>query len=324
MNSDRYARQIVLPSVGEAGQEKLSNAHALVVGAGGLGAPVLQYLTGAGLGRLTIIDPDDVTLNNLHRQTLYRQDQLGRPKIEAAAEAMRALNSDTEITAIPARLDPANAPGLVGAADIVIDCADSFAVSYTLSDECLRTGKPLITGSALGLEGYAAGVCASAPSLRAVFPDLPARSQNCATAGVLGPVVGMIGSLQAQMALAVLLGLEPSPLGQMVTVDAANYRFGGFHFDGAAEPTRQNFGFIALGQIETSDMVIELRPEAEAPQPIHPLAQRALVDDFGADGPQPTASQRAVLCCRSGLRAWQAANRLAPHTSSDIVLIAAG
>ncbi|MBV6633264.1 MAG: HesA/MoeB/ThiF family protein [Alphaproteobacteria bacterium] len=322
--TDRYARQSILPAIGAEGQAKIRVAHALIVGAGGLGVPVLQYLAGAGIGRLTIIDPDAVALSNLHRQPLYREDQIGRPKVKAAAPSLRGLNDDVELVAIQGRLSPANAARLVAEADIVIDCADSFAVSYTLSDICFKTKIPLVTGSALGLEGYAAGVCGGAPSLRAVFPDLPARAQNCATAGVLGPVVGIIGSLQAQMALAILVELTPSPLGQMVTVDAASYRFGGFRFDNAPEPAQAGFQFIAPDQATDADFLVELRGGMEAPAPFHAAAMRAEVGDFGADGPAPSGKQRAVFCCRSGLRAWQAASRLAPHTDCEIVLIAAG
>jgi molybdopterin/thiamine biosynthesis adenylyltransferase len=318
---NRYARQIVLPEVGEAGQARLAAAHALVVGAGGLGAPVLQYLAGAGVGRITVVDPDTVERRNLHRQTLYGERFLGRPKACAAAVALADLNPEVTVDPVVDRLDPASAPALVGPAAVVLDCADSFAVSYTLSDACLALGRPLISASALGLDGYVGGFCGGAPSLRAVFPDLPERAASCATAGILGPVVGVLGSLQAQMALAVLLGLAPSPLGQLVSFAGAGLRFGGFRFDGAPEPA-DALAFLAAAEIAAGDFVVDLRGPEEGP-PV-PGARRLGLADFGEAGPRPAPGQRAVLCCRSGLRSWQAARRLRRVWDGEIRLVALG
>lgn len=319
----RYARQIVLPEVGDAGQARLAGVSALVVGAGGLGVPVLQYLAGAGVGRLTVVDPDVVERKNLHRQTLYGERFIGSMKAAAATVALLDLNPEVRVTPVLGRLDPANAAGLVAAADVVLDCADSFAASYTLSDACRDAGTPLVSASALGLGGYVGGFCGGAPSLRAVFPDLPARAATCATAGILGPVVGLLGCLQAQMALAILLGLAPSPLGQLVSFEGAGLRFGGFRFDGAPEPDRP-LAFLAPDAIAPEDFVVDLREADEAPEPATPWARRHAVTDFGADGPTPDPDQRAVLVCRSGLRSWQAASRLAEVWDGDIKLVAMG
>jgi molybdopterin/thiamine biosynthesis adenylyltransferase/rhodanese-related sulfurtransferase len=319
----RYARQVVLPEVGAAGQDRLAAAHALVVGAGGLGVPVLQYLAGAGVGRITVVDPDAVERGNLHRQTLYGERSLGSAKATAAAMALADLNPEVAVDPVVGRLDPFSAPALVRPADLVLDCADSFAASYTLSDVCFELARPLISASALGLDGYAGGFCGGAPSLRAVFPDLPERAATCATAGILGPVVGLLGCLQAQMALAVLLGMAPSPLGQIVSFEAAGLRFGGFRFDGAPEP-EDALGFLALSQVTADDFVVDLRVPDEAPVAATPSARRLGVSDFGADGPRPEPGQRAVLCCRSGLRSWQAARRLRRAWDGDIRLVALG
>lgn len=319
----RYARQIVLPEVGDAGQARLAAAHALVVGAGGLGVPVLQYLAGAGVGRLTVVDPDTVEEKNLHRQTLYGQRFIGTMKAAAATVALLDLNPEVRVQPVLGRLDPANATALVEAADVVLDCADSFAASYTLSDACRDAQKPLVSASALGLGGYAGGFCGGAPSLRAVFPDLPARAASCATAGILGPVVGLLGCLEAQMALAVLLGLAPSPLGQLVSFEGAGLRFGGFRFDGAPEPANP-LAFLAPAAIAPEDFVADLRAADEAPEPATPWARRLAVADFGPGGPRPGSGQRAVLVCRSGLRSWQAARRLAAVWDGEIKLVALG
>lgn len=320
----RYARQQVLPEVGAQGQAALARAHVLVVGAGGLGCPALPLLAGAGVGHVTLVDPDVVSESNLHRQTLYREDQIGRPKAEAAARALRALNSACRVRAVMQALTPANVATLAEGAAVVLDCADSFAASYILSDHCLDARVPLISASALGFEGYAGGFCGGAPSLRAVFPDLPERAATCATAGVLGPVVGTLGAIQAQMALSVLLELSPDPLGQMVTLDLRSYRFGGFRFDGAPEPEGPPLRFIAPQDIGPEDFTAELRDHAEAPVPAAPHAHRLSVADFGPHGPRPAPGQRAVLCCRSGLRSWQAARRLQAVWNGPITLVAMG
>ena len=312
----RYARQMVLPEIGTQGQARLARAHVLVVGAGGLGVPVLQYLTGAGVGQITLVDGDTVATHNLHRQPLYRMDQIGQPKALSAAAALQALNPDTTVTALTDWLDPANALALVAVSDLVLDCADTFAVSLTLSDTCRDTGKPLIAASALGLSGYVAGCCGGAPSLRAIFPDLPERGATCATAGVMGPVVGTIGALQAQMALSVLLGLSPSPLGQLISLDAARWRIGGFRFDGAPEPAHP-LPFIARSQTRADDLLIDLRHEAA---PFCAAARHIRPDAIATLAPPPGA--RVVLACATGLRAHNAGQTLQNHWQGDIALLA--
>ena len=312
----RYARQMVLPELGADGQARLARAHFLVVGAGGLGAPVLHYLAGAGVGQITLVDGDHVAEHNLHRQPLYRMDQIGQPKAQAAADALAALNPDVTVQPVCEMLDPANAPALVAAADIVLDCADTFAASLTLSDICASLGKPLITASALSLSGYVAGCCGSAPSLRAIFPDLPQRGATCATAGVMGPVVGTIGALQAQMALAVALALTPSPLGQLVSVDTRNWRMGGFRFDAAPEPA-QPLPFIARSQTLPGDLLIDLRAEAA---PFTPAARHIPPEDIATLDPPKGA--RVVLACATGLRAHNAGQTLQSRWPGDIALLA--
>lgn len=318
---NRYARQEILNEIGCEGQKRLADARVLVVGAGGLACPALQYLVGAGVGCIRIVDHDVVSLSNLHRQTLYRESQIGEFKAEMAVEALRQLNGDCELEAVTCALSPANVDGLVNGADIVLDCADSFAVSYILSDACLVADKPLISASALEFNGYVGGFCGGKPSLRAVFPDLPSRAVTCATAGVLGSVVGTIGAMQAQMALALIVGLEPSPLGQLVTVDLKRFRFGGFRFDEAVELSHNLLKFVAVESIKTEDFVVELRALEEAPEPITPDALRYSVKDFAAQIPAPRPQQNVILCCRSGLRAWQAARYLQKYWNGEIFLI---
>ncbi|MGY6411106.1 MAG: ThiF family adenylyltransferase [Alkalilacustris sp.] len=311
----RHARQIALPQVGPEGQARLAAAHALVVGAGGLGVPVLQYLVGAGVGRITVVDPDRVEEANLHRQPLYGMADLGTPKAEAAARRLAALDPGVRVVPQMAWLDPANAPALVAAVDVVLDCADTFAASLTLSDACAAAGKPLITASALGLSGYTLGCCGGAPSLRAIFPELPAAAATCASAGVSGPVVGAIGALQAQMALSVLLSLTPSPLGRLVSLDAASWRPGGFRFDTAPEPAHP-LPFIARSQIAPADLLIDLRTEAS---PFTPTARHIPPEAIATL--HPPKETRVVLACATGLRAHNAGQTLRARWPGEIALL---
>lgn len=316
----RYARQMILPEVGTSGQARLSAARVLVVGAGGLAAPALPLLTGAGVGHLTLVDGDMVALSNLHRQTLFSEGDCDRPKALAAAERCRELNSDITVVAEKQTLTSENAAELITQADVVLDCADSYAATYTLSDTCLALGKPLISASVLGMEGYVGGFCSGAPSMRAVFPEAPESGASCATVGVLGPVVGLVGAMQAQMALAVLLGLDPSPLGQMVQFDAQSYRSISFRFDGAPEPD-QALSFVAPSELTDSDFIIELRGVDETPDPILPTANRIPPDEVLNHLPDP--GTRIALCCATGLRAWRTAERIQQNWPGEIVLVAA-
>ncbi|WP_108501470.1 HesA/MoeB/ThiF family protein [Paracoccus indicus] len=312
----RYARQMILPQIGASGQDRLSQAHVLIVGAGGLGVPALQYLVGAGIGRITLIDGDVIEETNLHRQPIYPMHAIGQPKAQVAAQVMAAMNPEVQIDARTEWLDPANAARLVAGADVVLDCADSFAVSLTLSDACLAAGVPLIAASALAMSGYVAGCCGGAPSLRAIFPDLPKGGGTCATNGVMGPVVGMIGALQAQMAMAVLLGLPDSPLGRLISFDAATWRMGGFRFDRAPEP-KDPLPFIGRAQITDQDLLIDLRTEAA---PFRPDAHHIPPEDIA--GLSPPDNRRVVLACRTGLRAHHAGQALRDVWAGKIALMA--
>ncbi|MEP2639948.1 ThiF family adenylyltransferase [Roseobacter sp.] len=315
----RYARQIAV--IGDDAQAQLRRASVLIIGAGGLAAPVLQYLVGAGVGHIRVVDADVVSLSNLHRQTLFRTSDIGQPKVDVAARSMAALNPDTTIDARAIRFDPATAPALCQGVDLVLDCADSFAASYIASDYCVTSGQPLISASVVGTDGYCGGFCGGKPGLRAVFPDLPDRLGSCDVDGVVGPSVGVVGGVQAQMAMAVLVG-DRAPLGQLVTYDAAALRFGGFRFDTARDPA-PNPAFIARDDIAADDFLIDLRVKDE-PGPQLPNATHLTTTDFGPGGPQPHHNQRAVLACRSGLRAWTAADRLSQYWNGEIKLLALG
>ncbi|WP_332701640.1 HesA/MoeB/ThiF family protein [Devosia sp.] len=320
--TDRYIRQTTLSEIGAAGQTRLAAATVLVVGAGGLGSSVLQILAGAGVGEIVIVDHDHVDISNLHRQPLYDMSDIGVLKAEAARDAVLRSNPDIVTTAKSERLTPANATELIEKANIVIDAADNFAVTYMLSDRCLAVGKPLISASVLGLSGYVGAYCGGAPSYRAVFPDVPEAAGSCASIGVLGSAVAILGSLQAHLALHVLLDFRPSVLGRVVSFDGHSLQFGGFGFADCPEP-QHAAQFIGLADLEPEDIVVDLRGVAEAPILPRSDALRVAPADVdllaSADG-----GARIVLCCRSGQRALRAAGRLQAMGRLNLALVALG
>ena len=320
---DRYARQVALPEIGVGGQGRIGAASVLVVGAGGLGCAVLPYLCAAGVGRLIVVDHDCVEESNLHRQPLYRMADIGKRKAETARAALMALNPHVEVEAVGERLTPENVASLVARSDVVVDAADSFAVTYILNDECAKAGKPLVSASVLGLSGYVGAFCGRAPSYRAVFPELPPQAGTCAGSGVLGTAVGVIGTLQAQIVLSLLLNLEPDAAGRLITADLGALRFSGFSFMAAKEDGR-GFRFISRAEVAADDITVELRGMQESPTPAFASSLRVGVEQIESMTTGLARSTRVVLCCRTGLRAWQAASRLRAAGHDKVALFATG
>jgi molybdopterin/thiamine biosynthesis adenylyltransferase len=226
----RYARQMVLPEIGAAGQERLLSAKVLVVGAGGLGSPVLQFLAGAGVGHLAIIDPDVVDRSNLHRQVIHRESTLGQPKVDSAAASLHDLNPDVHITRHPVYLTEENALELIERVDAVVDGSDNFATRYLTNDACFFRKKPLFYGAVARFEGqvsvFAPGQGES-PCYRCLFsePPPPHLARPCREVGVLGVLPGLIGTIQATECVKWILGLGRSLVGRVVTYDALALRF---------------------------------------------------------------------------------------------------
>ena len=206
----RYARHIALQEVGESGQQKLLNAKVLVIGAGGLGCPVLQYLTAAGVGTIGILDGDTVDESNLQRQVLYTTTDIGRLKVEVAKERLNALNPDVSITIYPKNLVAENALAIIEEYDLVIDGTDNFLTRYLVNDACVKLSKPFVYGAIHKFEGQVSVFNFNGgPTYRCLFPEEPSQSQipNCAEAGVLGVLPGVIGTLQATEAIKIILGI---------------------------------------------------------------------------------------------------------------------
>jgi molybdopterin/thiamine biosynthesis adenylyltransferase len=222
----RYSRQLALPEWGEAQQVALRDASVLVIGAGGLGSPVALYLAGAGVGRLGIVDSDEVEVSNLHRQPLHFTPDLGSPKVQSAVAKLRFLNPDVQVEPYQARVTSTNVDALIADVDLVVDCSDTFATRYLVNDACCMAGVPLVEGGAVGMSGLVLSVRpGQSACYRCVFPAPPAAEATCAQAGILGPVAGVIGSLQALEAVKLLAGLDGALLDAMLQVDLAEASF---------------------------------------------------------------------------------------------------
>ncbi len=227
---ERYARHLGLMQVGVAGQRKLQQAHVAIVGAGGLGAPLSFYLAAAGVGKITLIDDDRVELSNLQRQIVHAQSRIGQAKVESAKQALLALNPDIEVVALDTRLSQNNAAALFADADVVVDGADNFATRHIVNATCHELRKPWVYGAVLQFDGQASVFDLrdpQAPCYRCLFPNAPdaAFAPNCAEAGVLGVVPGLIGLIQANETIKLILGIGDSLSGRILQLDALGMRF---------------------------------------------------------------------------------------------------
>ncbi len=224
----RYSRQIMLPAFGVEGQQRLLDSRVLIVGAGGLGSPAALYLAAAGVGRLVIADDDRVDLSNLQRQILHGQADIGRPKVESAAASLARINPDTQVEALQTRLAGEALAEQVAAADLVIDASDNFDTRFAINAACVDAGRPLVSGAAIRNEGqltvFLPGTPDS-PCYRCLYRDGSETEQTCAENGVLAPVVGMIGSLQALEAIKVLTGVGEPLCGRLLVFDGNALEF---------------------------------------------------------------------------------------------------
>jgi molybdopterin-synthase adenylyltransferase len=223
---ERYSRQLVLPEWGAAAQLALSEASVLVIGAGALGSPVALYLAGAGVGRMGIVDDDEVELSNLHRQLLHYTPDLGVAKAESAAAKLRFLNPDVIVEPYQMRVDAENAAALVEGQDLVVDCSDSFVTRYAVNAACCAARVPLVEAGVLGMSGLVMSIKPGRTACyRCAFPAAPEDAPRCADAGVLGPAAGVVGSLQALEAMKLLTGVAPAIADGFLQVDLATADF---------------------------------------------------------------------------------------------------
>jgi molybdopterin-synthase adenylyltransferase len=225
----RYSRHILLPELGVEAQEKFAAARALVIGAGGLGAPVAQFLVAAGVGSLTLCDPDAVDLTNLQRQILYATADVGMPKVAAAKARLAAINPEVRVEAVQARIGPHELAVLAARADVVIDCCDNFATRHAVNRACVAAKKPLVSGAAIRFDGQVAVFDSrdpASPCYHCLFGEGEELEETrCAIMGVFAPVVGIVGATQAAETLKLLAGTGESMAGRLLLLDAFAMRW---------------------------------------------------------------------------------------------------
>ena len=241
MNDDqliRYSPQIMLPQFDIAGQQRLMASHALIIGLGGLGSPVAMYLAASGVGQLTLVDDDTVELSNLQRQILHTQTDIGRAKVESAANTLRAMNPEINITTHAQRLNGDDLRLAVQQADVVIDASDNFATRFAINQACVDTHTPLVSGAAIRMEGQVTVFpnaprthnseddnTTATPCYRCLYDDIPEPAARCSENGVLSPVVGIIGSIQATEAIKSILEVGDLLTNSILTYDALTMQF---------------------------------------------------------------------------------------------------
>jgi sulfur-carrier protein adenylyltransferase/sulfurtransferase len=328
-----YSRQLQLKEVGAKGQALLAAARVLVVGAGGLGSPVLQYLAGAGVGCLGIIDADVLAASNLHRQPIYGASEVGRPKAELARDAILRINPSVRVEAHVARLDASNALDLIRSYDVVVDCTDNFRTKYLINDAAVLAQRPAVFASVYQYEGQLQVYKPDGDHacLRCLWPDAVADGivGNCAEAGVLGPVPGTFGSLQALMTLKILLNIEGQLDGELQLLDFMNFSSiklkaprraeclapACAHIHGiAAEDSNIDIRFDSLAAARAQGFhIIDIRtPEevASAPSGAEHIPMAQLLAHPAALADANASNRGVLLLCASGKRSFAAAREL--------------
>lgn len=224
----RYSRHILLNELGIEGQERLGSAHALVIGAGGLGSPAALYLASAGVGTLTLVDGDRVDLTNLQRQILHTTDRIGAPKVDSGRRSLSALNPDVRIETVADRVEGAALDTLVERASVILDCSDNFATRHAVNRACVAHRRPLVSGAAIRFDGQVAAFdlrAAQSPCYACLFPPGDGEDELCSTMGVFAPVTGIIGTVQAAEALKLAAGIDSGLAGRLLILDALAMRW---------------------------------------------------------------------------------------------------
>lgn len=315
----RYQRQICLDEVGVLGQEKLQNSRILVVGAGGLSASLLPILVGSGIGFIRLYDADIVDLTNLHRQILYRMDDIGRYKVQAAKQHLQQLNPSCEIEDFSTHIRHSNLDDALQDIDLVVDAADQLSVSYLLSAHCFAQKIPLVSASVLAQHGYVGAFCGEyAPSYQAVFPRFPMQLHSCQSAGVFASTVAALASLQAHMILNLLLKIQPSALGLLLNVNLKTWHMSQICFDQVIEPD-EKMQWIEPSELMQEDLILELRDRNELVLDQFQPCQR--VDLTLLEQMKIEHNHRIVCVCQTGTRALKAWQILTDRGFKHIVIL---
>lgn len=326
----RYARHLMLPEIGLAGQQKLTRASVLVVGCGGLGCPVLQYLTAAGVGTIGLLDADTVDESNLQRQVLYSSADVGRRKVEVAQEKLAAQNPFVKFHPQAVRLTAANALTILPEYDVVVDCSDNFATRYLVNDACVLLGKPFVFGAIFKFEGQLS-VCnyQGGPTYRCLYPEPPAPDEmpNCADIGVLGVLPGIMGALQANEVLKILFAIGEVLRGKLLVFNSLSMSFQSFNFEALA--AKQQISRLVDYEVMCGPVVQEitaaaLKQKLAAQEPLqlldvrepHEYAQRNIggrllpLGELAQQLASLLPTVPVVVHCQSGIRSRKAAQLL--------------
>ncbi|MDT8414038.1 MAG: HesA/MoeB/ThiF family protein [Flavobacteriaceae bacterium] len=338
MRTERYIRQTSLAEFGSDAQSKLQKAKVLVVGAGGLGIPVLQYLNAMGVGTLGIVEHDTVDITNLHRQVLYDESDIGKSKIKAIAKKLATQNSETDLQLFDTFLTPENALEIISDFDLVMDCSDNFPTRYLVNDACVILNKPFVYAALHGFEGqvsvfnYKGG-----PTYRCLFPDMPDPAQipDCNTNGVLGIIPGIVGNFQALEAVKVVAGIGDVVSGSLLIYDGLQQLTYKIKFPLTVEnlkikslkksyafdtcPGQQNIAteeFINLLETNKTMQLIDVRSPDEFAQFHLEKSKNIPLDGFESGFGEINFSKPVYLLCQSGVRSMKALNILKNHHPS--------
>nr|WP_262497918.1 HesA/MoeB/ThiF family protein [Flavivirga eckloniae] len=330
----RYSRHIILSEIGQEGQDKLSKAKVLVIGAGGLGCPVLQYLTAAGIGTLGIVDFDVVELSNLQRQVLFGTSSLGENKAEAAKKRLEDLNDSISIIAYPEKLTHKNAIDLFNQYDVIVDGTDNFSTRYLVNDASVITNKPLVFGSIYKFEGQISVFnYNNGPSYRCLFPTPPEKGTvpNCSEIGVLGVLPGIVGSMQANEVLKVVLGLGKPLSGELLCYNALNNQTitlkinrssseietvlkkkDSFHTQYVEELCEVNHGLISIKEVidQTNIQIIDVREPHETPKVEGLEVTYIPLSELESQLNKINPEKKKAIFCQSGIRSKRAVSML--------------
>lgn len=357
----RYARQIILPDLGIAGQQKLKQSKVLVIGAGGLGSPVSLYLSAAGVGVIGLADFDTIDSSNLHRQILYTEQDVGRPKVEVAAERLRLVNPYIDIVTISTRLTADNARSIIRDFDLVVDGTDNFATRYLVNDACVLEKKPYVYASILKFEGLlSVFAAAGGPCYRCMYPESPPAglAPSCSEGGVLGVLPGIMGTLQGLEALKLLLGMGTPMVGRVLQFDALAMSFREFEIDRdpecaicAAGSAGRTLGDMAVacgvpavaagaapqhvGTVTAADLsaavarrdgwlLLDVRDANERHAASIPGDIHIPLGELGARLDELPKNAHIVCYCLSGVRSKRAASMLAANDYASVSSLAGG
>ena len=350
--TERYSRQLLMPNFGMEGQERLKSSRVLVVGAGGLGCPVLEYLVGAGVGLIGIVDGDTVSFNNLHRQLLYSENDLGKLKAECASRILKEKNSTVKINTYPVFLNTSNAMELASQYDILVDCTDNFASRYLINDLGVLNELPVVYGSVHQFEGQVSVFNLQtdqgfSPNYRDLFPVPPAAGtvQDCAEGGVLGVLPGIIGSLQALEVIKIIIGLGETLAGQLLLFDALDNKYRKIKFKPSVPPVAINGlidyeQFCGVSQSITSGLEVSPKQARELIEKeewilvdIREVTERALSNIGGIHVLQPnvrafleqhSTKSNILFYCRTGRRSLTLVEEIKDSLNIEVLSLKGG